>query len=176
MNTDQANAEKPRTILDLYLSWTDEQREEGVAAMSYARIRELYSALLSAGFAASALRTGFSATEVPAAERAAEKDIKSKAKLMGREESAFVLTTLQSGLLDGSSYGSSKSCGCFLGTAARKAGLSVELFCEKFGIAKSRFSPAESWFVRVLVGDTPYNNYSAKMAAKWIEEAISEMQ
>ncbi len=130
----------------------------------------------AAGYSASALRSaGYSASALRDTELSSERDIKNKCKKMGREESQFVCDTLYRGLMDGRQYGSIESCGCFLGSAAKKARLSVDDFCKKLGIKKNADSPAEKWFMGVSVGDTPENNYAAKKGVEWIEEAIKEM-
>jgi hypothetical protein len=103
-----------------------------------------------------------------------EKDIKAKAIKMGRGEAEGVVATIRRGLMDGSSYGTLETCGCFLGSAAKKAGKTVEQFCAERGIVKDGSSPAEEWFMAVCVGDTPENNYAAKKGVEWIEEAFAE--
>ncbi len=189
-------------IIDLWNKWNDTERKEAISAMGLVRKIELTSALLSAGFTASALLSaGFSASEVRSAGFSAsalrsagfsasevlsagftasevpEKfsaDIKEKARKMGREESEFVVYQLKMGLMNGSAYGSIKECGCLLGSAAKKAGMSVESYCSLRGIKKDGSSPAEQWFLAVSVGDTPENNYAAEMGVKWIEEVLAE--
>ena len=95
---------------------------------------------------------------------------------MGRDESKYVIETLRKGLMNGSEYGTIESCGCLLGTAAKRAGKSVEDYCKLRGIKKDSASPAEQWFMAVGIGDTPENSYAAEMGSKWIKEAISEMK
>jgi len=135
------------------------------------------SALLSAGYSASALRSaGYSASDLEKKEVTAKKDIQEKAKKMGREESDFVLSAIKKGLLKGDSYGSLEKCGCFLGSAAKKAGKSVDEYCKLKGIVKNQASAAEQWFMAIDLGDTPENNYAAKKAAEWIEEVFPAME
>jgi hypothetical protein len=92
---------------------------------------------------------------------------------MGKEEAGFVLRQIKFGLLKGDSYGTLKSCGCFLGSAAKNAGLTVEAYCKKTGIKQNGDSPAELWFLAINIGDVPENNYASKKAAEWIEEVLA---
>ncbi len=175
------------SIYELYQTWTDDEKKQALAAMTPTRRAELLAALRSAGFTASALRSagftasallsaGFTASEVLSAgnpELTAKTDIQEKAKKMGVAESRFVVDQLKRGLLEGQSYGTVQSCGCFLGTAAKKAGMGVTEFCQKIGIEKSSSSPAEQWFLDVRIGDTPENSHAAKMGVEWIEEVLA---
>jgi hypothetical protein len=174
-----------KTIYDLYLDWTEQERKQALVSMPEFRRVELSSALRSAGCSASELRSaGCSASELRSAgyslsalhEKTYEEDIKAKAKLMGIDESSFVIDTIARGLMNGREYGTVKSCGCLLGTAAKKAGQSVEAYCAARKIVKDSDSPAERWFLAVSIGDTPENNDAAKMGVKWISEAIAEMR
>ncbi|MFZ1005313.1 MAG: hypothetical protein WAN65_00645, partial [Candidatus Sulfotelmatobacter sp.] len=133
------------------------------------------SALSAAGWTPSALRAaGWTPSDLEKISESFEADIKAKAKKMGAEESAFIIETLNRGLMNGSDYGTLDSCGCFLGTAAKKAGKSVDEYCRLHKIKKDGSSPAEQWFMVVRVGDTPENNFAAEMGVKWISEAIAQ--
>ena len=170
-------------IRELYESWNDDQKKQALLSMPKYRISELGAAMMAAGWSPSAMMAaGWSPSDMRAAgwsplgEENYEADIKEKATKMGKEESKFVIDTIRAGLMDGNNYGSANSCGCYLGTAAKAANLSVEEFCNLHKIVKDYRSPAEQWFMSVSVGDTPENNYAAKMGVAWIEQAIAEME
>jgi hypothetical protein len=113
-------------------------------------------------------------TDLESIEATCKSDIQEKARKMGPREAAFVSQQLKLGLLDGSTYGTVKGCGCFLGSAARAAQMSVEEFCAEHGITQDGSSPAEQWFMGVLVGDCPENSYGAQKGVEWIEEVLAE--
>jgi hypothetical protein len=173
---------EPKTIYDLYVGWTDEEKKQALIAMPIFRVRELGVALINSGWTPTDLinsgwtptdliNSGWTPTDLinsgwtptalinsgwtptalinsgwtPTAlsEENHEADIKKKSIAMGKRESQFVIDTLRAGLMNGSDYGSVKSCGCFLGTAAKLAELTVKDFCKLHDIKKDSSSPAE---------------------------------
>jgi hypothetical protein len=82
-------------------------------------------------------------------------------------EAAGVLTALQEGRVNGSSY--SGTCACLVGTIANIK----EVDYRSLHPDDSR--AAERWFMGVKKGDTLVNNPVAAITAEWVKEFIATL-
>src|SRR5580700_10222822 len=77
-----------------------------------------------------------------------------------------LISALQEGRVDGSTY--SGECSCLVGTIATAQGLDVD--SDEFKIKKDSSRPAERFFLGIRKGDTPENNPLSKIALGWAKD------
>ena len=81
-----------------------------------------------------------------------------------------LISALQEGRVDGSTY--SGECSCLVGTIATAQGLDVD--SDEFKIKKDSSRPAERFFLGIRKGDTPENNPLSKIALGWAKDWLAK--
>jgi uncharacterized protein YjbI with pentapeptide repeats len=82
-------------------------------------------------------------------------------------EAAGVLTALQEGRVNGSTY--SGTCACLVGTIANIKDVDYR------SLHTDATRAAERWFMGIKEGDTPANNPVAAISAEWVKEFIATL-
>ena len=86
-----------------------------------------------------------------------------------KDEIPELIKALEEGKIDGSVY--SAACACLIGTIANIKHCSID--DEQFLDIKNCNNPIERWFMMIKPGNTPENNFAAKMAREWINEFVN---
>jgi len=90
-------------------------------------------------------------------------------------EAPAVLTALEAGRVDGSTY--TGECACLVGTIAHARGIDPEQVPSRSNAADDVLSrdstrPAEVWFMQIRQGDTPSTSPICAMTAVWVRDYL----
>jgi len=93
-----------------------------------------------------------------------------------RTEVSALLSALESGRVDGSTY--EGECACLVGTLAHARGLEIDDVPARASapagtLARDADSPVEVWFGGIREGDTPSTSPTAAITAVWIREFLT---
>ena len=90
-------------------------------------------------------------------------------------EAPAVLTALEAGRVDGSTY--TGECACLVGTIAHARGIDPEQVPSRCNadedvLSRDSTRPAEVWFMQIRQGDTPSTSPICAMTAVWVRDYL----